>query len=196
MLDLADIANFRGKSLVLVKRTSPDFKAFTAKKGTHTLINVNAAIRAGNGLVKDNKIVDPALDISKSVTRGLRSRYALTIAGINRKVAEDDDLGTITKLGGSKDYVLDVATSDWGFTSNGFKFSEYLVTYSAKLRLIDVKESKVIAEGLCDYDWKAAGKEFVDYEQLLADDAAVIKQHLTESVKYCTKHYLTKLFGS
>lgn len=65
---------------------------------------------------------------------------------------------------------------------------------SAKLRLIDVKAGKAVAPGLCIYDWKKAGKAPVSYEQLLANNAAVIKKHLSESVEHCTRFYAAKLF--
>jgi hypothetical protein len=195
-MDPVESSKFRGKSLVLVKRSSPGFTAFTPDKSKKGLISVNAAIRAGDKLVKEMKIVNPALDINKSVMRGLKSRYALTIAGITRKVAEEDDLEIMIKLGGSKDYVLDVATNRWGFINYGFNYSKYMVTYSATLRLIDIKAARVIAEGDCLYDWETIGKDFVPYEQLMANDAAVIKQSLSESVNYCTKYYLKNLFGA
>jgi hypothetical protein len=59
-----------------------------------------------------------------------------------------------------------------------------------------VKAGKVLAEGLCIYDWKKAGKPTVSYEELMANDAAVIKKHLAESVDFCTRYYSKTLFQS
>ncbi len=186
----------KGKSLVLVKRNSPDFIAMTSGKGMFAVVGVGAAIITGNKLVKEKNIVDPALDISQSLSKVLTSRYGLGTTEITRKTADEDDLNTIIALAAGKDYVLDVVTNGWNFIYDGFDFSHYLVGYSARLRFIDVKTAKVLATGQCIYDWKKAGKALVSYEQLLAHDAAVIKSYLAESVDHCTDHYVTTLFNN
>lgn len=186
--------NLRGKSLVLIKHQSPDFIAMTSGKGMFAVAGVGAAAKAGNALVKEEGIEDPALKISRSVAQVLKARYGVTVKGISRAYAESDDLQTITRLAAGQDYALDVATNGWSFIYDGFNFSDYLVGYSAKLRLIDVKAGKVLAEGLCIYDWKKAGKPTVSYEELMANDAAVIKKHLAESVDFCARYYSKALF--
>jgi hypothetical protein len=193
-LNPAASANIQGKSLVLVKRRSPDFIAMTSKKGMFAVVGVGAAVKAGNALVREKGIEDPALKIGRSVAQVLKSRYGMTVKGISRAYAESDDLGVISRLAAGQDYALDVATNGWSFIYDGFSFSDYLVGYSAKLRLIDVKAGKVLAEGLCIYDWKKAGKPTVSYEELMANDAAVIKKHLVESVDFCTRYYSKTLF--
>lgn len=184
----------KGASLILIKHQSPDFIAMTSGKGMFAVAGVGAAAKAGNTLVKEKDIEDPALRIGRSVAQVLKARYGVTVKGISRAYAESDDLQTITRLAAGQDYALDVATNGWSFIYDGFNFSDYLVGYSAKLRLIDVKAGKVLAEGLCIYDWKKAGKPAVSYEELMVNDAAVIKKHLAESVDFCTRYYSKTLF--
>ena len=125
----------------------------------------------------------------------LKSRYGL--GEIASKTADEYDLSAVVALGAGKDYVLDVVTWRWGFWYEGvFDVSKYLVLYEARLRFIEVKTATVLAEGLCIYDWKKAGKALVSYDQLLANDAAVVKSHLAESVDHCTDHYAATLFNN
>lgn len=187
-------SGLRGASLVLIKRQSPDFIAMTSGKGMFAVVGVGAAAKAGNALVKEKGIEDPALKIGRSVAQVLKARYGVTVKGISRAYAESDDLQAITYLAAGQDYALDVATNGWSFIYDGFNFSDYLVGYSAKLRLIDVKAGKVLAEGLCIYDWKKAGKPTVSYDELMANDAAAIKNYLAESVGFCTRYYSKTLF--
>jgi hypothetical protein len=166
----------------------------TSGKGMFAVVGVGAAVKAGNALVKEKNIEDPALKISRSVAHALKSRYGVQLKGISREVVKDDDVAAIARRAAGQDYVLDVGTNAWSFIYDGFHLSDYLVGYSAKLRLIDVKAQKVLAEGVCVYDWKKAGKPTVSYEELMANDAAVIKKHLAESVDFCTHYYLKTLF--
>ena len=92
------------------------------------------------------------------------------------------------------DYVLDVETTGWSFIYDGFSFSDYLVGYSVKMRLIDVANAVPIAEGSCCYNTKGAGKPLVSYEKLQENNGAYIKQTLDDATTFCVDKFKTEFF--
>lgn len=193
-IDRATLPTLKGKSVTLVKNESPNFVAMTSGKGMFAVAGVGAAIAAGNQLVRDNQIADPAPNISRMLAQELNSRYGLSPIGDADKVAESTGVADIAKLANGSDYALDVATNGWSFMYDGFNFSDYMVGCSVKMRLIEVANSRVISEGVCAYDTKRAGKPLVRYEQLLEDNAAYIKQSLEDATLFCVDKFKTELF--
>lgn len=192
-MDASTMAALKGKSLILVKRESPSFIAMTSGKGMFAVVGVGAAAAAGNELVRENKIVDPAMTIATSLGQTLNTRYGLRVAGKTSAVADSDDLNKIVELAGNSDYALDVVSTGWMYIYDGFKFSDYFVRYTAKLRLIDVRTSTVVSSGVCAYDPKNAGKPAVTHEKLLQNNAAYIKQELSDATKFCTAQLINGL---
>ncbi len=186
--------SLRGKSLVLVQRESPGFVAMTAGKGAFAVVGVGAAIAEGNKMVEENSVADPVMTISKAVADGLVINYGLALHGeaVN---ADSGDVESLVKQAGATDYALDVVTNGWGYMYNGFKFGDYYVGYSSKLRLIDVTTAKVISSGFCAYDAKKRGKAPVSRDKLLADNAAYIKQELADAANLCIQEFSANLFS-
>ena len=189
------LKTMRGKSLVLIQRESPGFVAMTSGKGMFAVAGVGAAVAAGNNMVSENNIVDPAMNISRSLSRNLVDNYGLTPGG-ETGTAESDSIDNLVRLAGGNDYALDVATNGWSYMYDGFSFGDYCVGYSSKLRLIDVGAGKVVSSGLCIYDAKKAGKSPVSHETLLADDAAYIKQELAGATDHCIREFTAELFSA
>ena len=184
----------QGKSLILIQRESPSFVAMTSGKGMFAVAGVGAAAAAGNTMVKENSIVDPAMNISRTLAENLASSYGLTLRG-ETGIAESDSIDKLVTMAENSDYALDVATNGWSYIYDGFNFGDYFVGYSSKLRLIDVQTSKVVSSGLCAYDAKAAGKSPVTHETLLANDAEYIKQELADAADRCVQEFAANLFS-
>ena len=193
-IDQAELPALRGKTLSLVTHESPSFVAMTSGKGMFALAGVGAAVVAGNKMVEDYEITDPAKNIGKLLAEDIGPRYELSNNGLANDYAESSNLADILKLTDGSDYVLDVETTGWSFIYDGFNFSDYLVGYSVKLRLIDVANVTPIAEGFCAYDTKKAGKPLVSYETLQENNAAYIKQTLDDATTFCVDKFKTELF--
>lgn len=193
-IDRATLPTMQGKSVALVKNESPSFIALTSGKGMFAILGVAAAAAEGNQLVKNDEILDPATNISKLLAQELNSRYGLSPVEDTCPLADSRSVAEIAKLAQDSDFALDVATYNWQFVYDGFSFSDYLVGYSVKMRLIDVANSRVISEGLCTYDTKTAGKPLVSYEALLENNSAYIKQSLEDATLFCVDKYATELF--
>lgn len=188
------LSSMQGKSLVLVQRESPSFVAMTSGKGMFAVAGVGAAAVAGNKMVKENEIVDPAMTISRSLAQGLANEYGVTVKG-ETETAPSDSIDKIVDMASESDYALDVATHGWSYIYNGFSFGDYFVGYSSKLRLIEVSSGQVISSGLCAYDAKKAGKSPVSHETLLSNNAAYIKSELAEATNLCVEEFAANLFS-
>ena len=187
------LASMQGKSLIVVQRESPSFVAMTSGKGMFAVAGVGAAAVAGNKMVKETGIVDPAMKISRDLANGLAQANGMTLSGVTDAVPSGkvDSVGAVAK---GSDYALDVVTNGWSYMYDGFNMGDYFVGYSSKLRLIDVKSGQVISAGLCAYDAKKAGKSAVSHETLLSDNAAYIKKELADATVLCVEEFASKLF--
>ncbi len=192
-MDAATLAGLNGKRLILVQRESPSFIAMTSGKGMFAVVGVGAAAAAGNNLAQEENIVDPAMTIATTLGQTLKSRHGVNLVGKTSAVANSGELSEIVELSGNNDYALDVVTSGWMYIYDGFKFSDYFVRYTANLRLIDVRTSTVVSTGFCAYDPKKAGKSPVTHETLLKNNAAYIKQELSDATKFCTAQFIEGL---
>lgn len=187
--------SMRGGSLVLVQRESPGFVAMTSGKGMFAVAGVGAAVAAGNKMVEENNISDPATAISRGPAQDLATEFHLTLSG-ETALAESDSVNRLVALAQGSDYALDVVTKGWTYIYDGFNFEDYFVGYSSELRLIDVNSGQVLSSGFCAYDAKKAGKGPVTHEVLIADGAAYVKQELADAADICTREFSETLFSA
>ena len=187
--------SMQGRSLMLVQRESPSFVAMTSGKGMFAVAGVGAAVAAGNKMVEENGISDPAMAISRSLAENLVSEYGLTLRG-ETELAESDSVDSLRRLATGADYALDVVTNGWSYIYDGFNFDDYFVGYSTELRLIDVNTGQIVSSGLCAYDAQEAGKGPVTLETLTADGAAYVKQELADAADLCVREFSETLFAT
>src|SRR5512139_1274657 len=112
------------------------------------LLHNSFLIIAGDELVAQNKIDDPAKYIGQQLSQDLAAQYGTTVASNPVKLA-DDDVEAIAKNHPTADLVMDVRTTLWGFMYYTADTDRHRVNYAAHLRLIDVKGGRIIAEGSC-----------------------------------------------
>lgn len=188
------LSNLEGKSLTLVQRESPSFVAMTSGKGMFAVAGVGAATAAGNKLVKEKDIADPALTIGQSLAQNLSDEHGVVVRGKSAGVADSNDVTEIVEQAKGSDYALDVVTNGWSYMYDGFNFGDFYVGYSSRVRMIDVATAKVISNGFCAYDAKKAGKGPVSHDTLLENDAAYIKRELADATDLCIEQFSANLF--
>lgn len=183
------VSSLNGKTVTVVARDQPSFVAMTSSKGMFAVAGVGAAVVAGDDLVEESKISDPAIGIGDALAKTLKKKRGIKAAGRSDALSESSDAEDIAQLARGSDYALDVVTNGWGYIYDGFSFSDYFVNYSSSIRLIDTKSSEVVASGYCVYDAKKAGKPAVSHDTLIANDAAYIKQELKEAAGACIEKF-------
>lgn len=180
-------ANIKGKSLVASNYEKPDFAAMTAGKAMFAMIGAAAMISAGNTVVNENNIPDPAVKITELLTQNLQKAKGMKIQKITNAStapAKEDGIEYLINHYNGTDYILDVKTFNWNYAYYPTDWTHYRVNYSARLRLIDTGSKQVVAETLCQ------GSQGDDNNPpteaaLLNNNAELLKKYLDKAAVAC-----------
>jgi len=103
------------------------------------------------------------------------------------------EVSKIVKVSPAADLLLDVQTTIWGFQFFPTDWNSYRVYYAAKVRLIDTRSRKTLAEGSCKkYADKTTDAPSLD--QLLVDNAVRLKDELSALGEQCLTELQTRVF--
>jgi hypothetical protein len=178
------LAGLNGKSLAVTQRDKPDFLAQTAGKAVFGLVGMAAMIQAGNRIVAEHDIDDPAVSIAGALAADLARERGLVVAAGPGPVTDSEEAARLAAQYPQSDYLLDVRTVDWSFGYFATDWNHYRVTYGARLRLIDTRSGMVVAEGFCArVPDKADDPQ--SREQLLESQAARLKAELALAAEHC-----------
>lgn len=158
------------------------------------MVGAFAMISAGNRIVADNNVDDPAGIVAEQLRQALAEKGGLIPASGTGPIADTTDTAKLAALYPNADYVLDVQTINWSFVYRP-NLSHYRVIYSVKVRLIDTRKAKLLAEGFC------ARKDDKDpnpptHDELLANHAELLKTRLRTDAKECGEELKQKILGS
>jgi hypothetical protein len=125
---------------------------------------------------------DPANDISKALLAALSSQYELK--AIDQPIEKADASAlTQAEAQGSR-FAIDVQTVNWGFAYFPSNWTHYRVIYGATAKVVDLKTQQVVAEGSCK-SMPETEANAPTYDDLLAENAARLKQELATAAKAC-----------
>ncbi len=178
------------KSLVYTQyKKPPNFQARTAANVQFGLIGLSVAIEAGNDMIKNNKVEDPAFEIANLLGEALKSNHNVNVI-YNNTLTKSYRIKDLVSLYKESDYILDVRTLDWGSIYYMSDWNNYRIFYNVHARLIDRKTKKILAEEVCsntpEYKNSNLGPSYEDLE-----NGDSIKLELAKSVKFCVEHILT-----
>jgi hypothetical protein len=191
-------ATLKNKGIIITGAEKPNFFAMTQKNMmlavfTGGIAGFTMAMYDGNKIVKENNVEDPAKKISEVLSVLLQKKYQTKV--FDGVFVTEDAVEKISNQYRDKaDYALDVRTADWGirYPVKGW----YGVFYSVNLRLIDLKTSKVIGQGYCSKSpSKDRREELNGHDELLSNDASILKYRLTQVGRYCTGSFVEMVFG-
>ncbi|UFH58330.1 hypothetical protein [Sulfurovum mangrovi] len=178
----------KGKTLVATVSEKPDFSAMTAEKAVFGIIGAAAMIGDGNRIVKENDVEDPARYIGEKLANDLKNKRSIKVASV-ANIEESDDINELANKYNKNDYILDVRTINWSFIYFPTDWDNYQVMYASKLRLIDVKNKRMIAEGFCQNEPEEQTENSPSYDQLVADQAKVLKKELQKKSDKCIQEF-------
>lgn len=187
----AATSEIQGKSITTAKREMPDFAAMTAGKAMFAMVGAVAMISAGNGIIRDNQVEDPANYISATLVAGLTEKYKLSVVNNDGILVADESPDKLAAQYASSDYLLDVRTINWSFAYFPTDWDSYRVMYSAKLRLINTDNGQVVAESFCAR-LPEKTEAAPSYNELLANQAQRLKDELRAAADYCVGEFKTK----
>jgi hypothetical protein len=144
---------FKGKSVVYTKyKKLPGFALRTQLNDSFGLAGRSAAYDNGNKIIESNGISDPALKISEMLMEYFVSEYGVDFKRNDKLLLGEKSISDLSELFKDYDYVLDVETKVWGAQNYPFDWDNYYIAHGARVRLIDVAASLVIAEYECSYN--------------------------------------------
>lgn len=183
-LDTAEIGKMEFNKITLSNREKTDFAALTAGKALFGAIGAVAMISAGNKIINEYEVEDPANFIARELAGLLAEKYQVTNVTKSEVLVKGLKTKPLIEAYPNTGLLVDVQTINWSFGYFPTKWGKYRVIYTAKLRLIDSSAGKLLAEGFCkripEYDETAPTKD-----ELLADSAARLKSELIKAAASC-----------
>ena len=182
------------RTVAVSSREKPSFAAMTAGKAQFGLLGAAAMISAGNTIVRENNVEDPAVYIGNALAARLSEKLGLQVSDNGGKVTDVTKPDQLATQYAGSDLLLDVQTVNWSFVYFPTDWNNYRVIYSAKLRLIDTRNRKLLAEGFCAHT-PADAEGSPSRDQLLADKAARLKSELRIAADHCVPDFAAKVLG-
>ncbi|MET4693035.1 hypothetical protein [Endozoicomonas lisbonensis] len=112
---------------------------------------------------------------------------------MGKVITDSSDVNTVSSLYNNSDYILDIQKVNWSFVYFPTDWNNYRVIYTSKLRLIDSRRSKVIAEGFCSRI-PVESDSAPSYDELLKNKAEGLKKELELAARYCIQEFKTNVF--
>ncbi|WP_200961074.1 hypothetical protein [Acidovorax sp. Root217] len=193
-LDGKQLESLKNQTLASTAREKSDFGMLTPGSAmVGGLIGGLITLSAGNKLVADHNLQDPAVPISLGLARVLENHQGtrLVAPAIATDVVEAPQIAAAGK--GKAKFVLDVKTTNWSASYFPTVWGRYRVNYWGIARLINVDTQAVVAQGFCRRTPEANSKA-PTYDELWADQAAVAKRELELIAQECVQMLATQMF--
>ncbi|MFM2197160.1 MAG: hypothetical protein RLZZ505_592 [Verrucomicrobiota bacterium] len=180
-----DKAMLSGKTVAVAQRKMPGWGVMKPEAvGVASLGGAIGGAIAGSVAESQGKvqlerhgIKDPAVGISENLMGVLGKKYGIKRAPSNGAVTTDLNPSKVAALYPNSDYVLDTFTTGWMGMYYPMTLTKYRVIYGSKMRLIETKSGRIVAEGFYNYqsDDKANAPNF---EGIYSNGAAFLKREL------------------
>ena len=146
------VAALNGKSVTITRHDKASFTAFTAGKAAFALLGAGAMIAAGNQIVKENEIADPADVLERELAAAIIKQYGLQLKAGSSPVIKASKPKDIAATQSDVDYILDLQSTGWMFAYIPTDWDSYWIGYSTRAQLINRVSGKALAVGTCYSD--------------------------------------------
>ena len=170
----ADAAGLQGKTIALTRHEKPSFGAMTAGKASFGLLGAGAMISAGNTLVRENNIADPAEQIRDTLADELARAYGAKFLPVDATPTKANKPTQLAGLHADADYVLDVRGVGWMYLYYPTDWAHYNVLFSVQVQLVETKTGRLASKGFCFRTTKEHPKP-PTRDQLHANGAQLLK---------------------
>jgi hypothetical protein len=170
----ADVAGLQGKTVALTLHDRPSFAAFTSGKAMFGLFGAGAMIAAGNHLIQDNNVADPAGIVRTNLANELASAYGVKLLAADTTPIKVEKPKEVAATHPDADFVLDVRTGGWMYIYFPSDWTHYWMMYSVQVQLIDTKTGRQVSNAACNAGTKDH-KNPPTHDQLYANGAQLVK---------------------
>src|SRR5262245_13128620 len=186
-------AQLSGKSVVVTRHEKPGFYALTPGKAAFGLIGAGAATGAGNKIVEENGVADPAEVLVGALAPAIVERYGLQWDPSATAVVDTKKVREIAAAHSGVDYVLDVQSTGWNYAYHA-NLKTYWVGYSVEVQLIDVKSGAAASKMACDSNTKKHTVE-PTRDEFVENQAQLLKDVTTHLGWVCVQLLAKEQFG-
>jgi len=187
-LSIDSVNKFKGKNLAIYNSDKPEFAAITADRIRYPEVS----IRAGNKIIEENGVEDPAGYISQKLANDFSTKYGVNIINRIQVILPEDDVNKISEQYKEADYLFDIRTINWSSIYFPLDQKHYRVIYSVKLRFIDTSTKEVIAEGFCSR-LPEKTDDAPNYDQLFGNKALRLKKELRIAADQCINEFRSNI---
>jgi hypothetical protein len=183
-----------GKVLAVTRHKKADFTAFTAGKATFALLGAGAMIVAGNKIVEENQISDPADIFESELAPALAKKFGMTLKSGSGLLVNGNKPKEIIAVQADADYVLDLQSNGWNFAYYPTDWNTYWIGYAVQASLFDAKSGKQLSKMACYTDTQKHPKSPMK-DEMLANSAQLLK-NVTASLGWkCLDRVAKQEFG-
>jgi hypothetical protein len=189
-LSEADAAALKGKTVAVTRHEKASFTAMTAGKATFALIGGAAMVVAGNKIVADNDIADPADVLERELIPAIVKQYGLQLREGPAPVIKVSKPKAVAASQADVDYVLDVESFGWMFAYFPTDWNSYWINYIGHVQLIERTSGKVVANGVCNTSTKP--NPAPPTKEAMLDNNAQLLKDVTTGLGWTCTHLLAK----
>jgi hypothetical protein len=168
------------------------------------LVGVAAQAVAGAKILSDHRLIDPSTRLANEIAENIAQQYALQLTAVTEKGKESDHFTRGRTIPNRPtepprpmtDLLLEVRTSDWAMRNIPGYWNRYKVHYTVEVKLTDTRDQRLLAAGECVGDDPEAGKATAGPtdDEMLANNAAVLKREINRAADRCIALYGSRLF--
>lgn len=175
---------WKGKTVAFTSRPRPSMVMMTAGKAAFGLIGVAAGVSAGNALVKQDNIPDPAPLVAHDLLQIAEQQYGVVPASSPPAAVDTRDTAELAKAGSGADLLFDVESLGQGINYFATDWSHYWLMSGLILRVIDVHSGTVVGQAVCRQNSQHQPNP-PSKDQLLANGGQVLKSMITAQSEAC-----------
>lgn len=183
MLPLAaqDAQALHGRTIAQTLHEPPSLMAMTAGKAAFGLLGAGAMAAAGNALVKDKQIPDPAVMVRDQLGSAISQAFGAQLLPLDTTPTKAKKPRDLAKLHADADYVLDVRSGGWSYTYFPTQWGHYWVGYSVQVQLVETRSGRLVSNLACNSHTMNESDPPPTLDMLHADDARLLK-HITAAL--------------
>lgn len=166
-------AALSGKVLAVTRHKKADFTAFTAGKATFALLGAGAMIVAGNKIVEENQIADPADIFEAELAPAVAKKFGMTLKSGSGLLVNGNKPKEIVAVQPDADYILDLQSNGWNFAYYPSDWNTYWIGYAMQATLFD-KSGKQLSKMVCYTDTQKHARS-PSKDEMLANSAQLLK---------------------
>lgn len=183
---------WKGKTVAFTSRPRPSMVMMTAGKAVFGVIGVAAGVSAGNALVKQDNIPDPAPLVAQDLLQIAVQHYGVVPASLPPAAVDTRDAAELAKAANGADLLFDVESLGQAIYYYPTDWSHYWLMSGLILRVVDVHTGVVVGQSVCRQSSQHQANP-PSKVQLLANGGQVLKSMIAAQSAACREQFAAQV---